>query len=108
MTSETLTKVSEQLHDYEMVVIISPEVAGDKIEARAESIKNMVTGMGGEVAQVDNWGKRKLAYPIKHSVEGNYVLFKFKMNPARGKELEANLRISEDTLRHLLIKKEVK
>jgi len=53
---------------------------------------------------VERWGKRRLAYPIEHFMEGNYVLARFKLKPALSKELEANLRISEELLRHLLIK----
>jgi small subunit ribosomal protein S6 len=45
-----------------------------------------------------------LAYPIKHFLEGNYVLTRFKISPARCKELETNLKISEEIIRHLLIK----
>jgi small subunit ribosomal protein S6 len=53
---------------------------------------------------VEKWGKKKLAYPIKHFLEGNYVLTRFKVSPAQCKELEANLKITEEVLRHLLIK----
>ncbi len=64
------------------------------------------TGRGGTIANTERWGKRKLAYPIKHSLEGNYVLIKCKLKPASSRELEANLGISEEVLRHLLVKLE--
>ena len=104
MANEALTEVSEQSRDYEMVLIISPEVAGEKIDATIDNVSRFITGRGGIISEVENWGKRKLAYPIERFVEGNYVLARFKMKPASGKELEADLRISEDILRHLLIK----
>ena len=50
------------------------------------------------------WGKRKLAYPIEHFTDGNYVLTQFKLKPELSKELEASLRISEEVLRYLLIR----
>ena len=50
------------------------------------------------------WGKKKLAYPIGQFVEGSYVLAHFNLKPASTKELEANLQISEEVLRHLLVK----
>ena len=93
-----------QLRDYEMVLIVSPEVLEEKFEAIIDSVKQFVTGNGGIVSDVEQWGKRRLAYPIRHFVEGSYVLTHFKLKPTFSKELEANLRISEEVLRHLLIK----
>ena len=104
MAKEALAETKEQPNDYEMVLVMSPEIAGDKIDAAIDNISRAITAKGGTVASVDKWGKRKLAYPIKHFVEGNYVIAKFKMKPASGKELEADLQISENVLRHLLIK----
>jgi small subunit ribosomal protein S6 len=90
--------------EYELVYILNPEMSDEVLETRVNGITQFITGKEGTVDAVDKWGKKKLAYPIKHFQEGNYVLAKFKMNPARCKELEANLRISEDIIRHLLIK----
>ena len=73
-------------------------------EIDIENISQVVTGRGGTVSEVERWGKRKLAYPIEHFSEGNYVLNRFQLKPAAGKELEANLKISDVVLRHLLIK----
>jgi small subunit ribosomal protein S6 len=94
----------KRLQDYELVYIISPEISDDVLETRVNVITQFITGRDGVVAGVEKWGKKKLAYPIQHFLEGNYVLTKFKMSPARCKELEANLRISEDIIRHLLVK----
>ena len=99
-----VTKEDKQLRDYELVVIISPEVADDALDGVIDDISRFVSGKGGTVANVERWGKRKLAYPIKHFLEGNYVLAQLKLKPTLGKELEANLRISENVLRHLLVK----
>ena len=99
-----VTKEDKQLRDYELVVIISPEVADDALDGVIDDISRFVSGKGGTVANVERWGKKKLAYPIKHFLEGNYVLAQLKLKPTLGKELEANLRISENVLRHLLVK----
>ena len=105
MTEKEEIKVEDNgLRDYELVLIISPELADEVLEATVDSVSKFVTESGGAVSDVERWGKRKLAYPLKHFMEGNYVLARFKMNPASGKQLEANLRISEDVLRHLLIR----
>ena len=92
-----------RLRDYELTVVYSPEAGEEKYEAAIENISKYVTDRGGEVSDVQKWGKRKLAYPIKHFIDGDYVLIQFKMKPEDGKELENNLRISEEVLRHLLI-----
>jgi small subunit ribosomal protein S6 len=90
--------------NYELVYVLTPELADEILETKINDISQFITGREGIIDAVDKWGKRRLAYPIKHFQEGNYVLTKFKMNPAKCKELEANLRISEDIVRHLLIK----
>ncbi len=92
------------LYDYELVLVISPEVDEERFEAILDSVNGFITGKGGIVADTERWGKRRLAYPIKHFGEGSYVLTKFGLPPAFGKELEASLLISEDVLRHLLIR----
>jgi small subunit ribosomal protein S6 len=90
--------------DYELVYIIKPELEEEGVESKIESISQYITSNNGAVAGVEKWGKKKLAYPIKRSLEGYYVLTRFKISPTRCQELEANLKISEDILRHLLIK----
>jgi len=93
----------KQLRDYELVLIISPVVEDEKFDTTIDKISKFITERGGIISEVEQWGKRKLAYPVKHFTEGNYVLSRFKLKPTVGKELEANLQISEEVLRHLLI-----
>lgn len=104
MTDKVVTEEIEQLHEYEMVLVISPEVAEEEIEATIDVVSQFITGKGGTISDIEKWGKRKLAYPIKRFVEGSYVLTRFKLKPVFGKELEESLRISEKVLRHLLIR----
>lgn len=94
------------MRDYELVVIISPEVAEEEIPATIEKIHRFIVERDGSITEVNQWGRRKLAYPIKHFVEGNYVLTQFKMEPRLTAELEKNLEISEEILRHLLVRLE--
>ena len=94
----------ETLRDYELVLIISPEISEEKFEATLNNISQLISGNGGAVSHVEQWGKRKLAYPIEHFMEGTYVLTRFKMRPALSKDLEAKLGISEEVLRYLLIR----
>ena len=92
------------MRDYELVVIIKPSVADDEVAATVEKTSQYITERGGSVAEVNQWGRKKLAYPIKDFTEGNYVLTQFSMDPQLTTELEANLELSEDILRYLLVK----
>jgi small subunit ribosomal protein S6 len=94
----------KRLQDYELVYIISPDVAEEALETQVNGISEFITSCDGVIESVDKWGKKKLAYPLKHYLEGNYVLTKFRISPARLKEIEANLKLSEEVLRHLLVK----
>jgi small subunit ribosomal protein S6 len=92
------------LRDYELMVILSPEVGDDVIEGSLERLSQGVTSRGGEVVDVNHWGRRRLAYPIDRHFEGNYVVSQIKMDPAEVPGMEAALRISEEVLRHLVIR----
>jgi len=103
--SKEASKVEDkQLRDYELVLIISPEVVDEALDTTIKSISQFITEKGGIIFEVEQWGKRRLAYPIEHFMEGSYVLTRFKSEPILSKELEANLKMSEEVLRHLLIK----
>ena len=94
----------EKVNEYELIVIFKPDLSEEKLTAAVENVKKFVTARGGVISDTKSWGKRRLAYPIKHSIEGNYILFKFSMKPEQNRELETYLRITEDVLRHLLVK----
>ncbi|OGO06117.1 MAG: 30S ribosomal protein S6 [Chloroflexi bacterium RBG_13_54_9] len=92
------------MRDYELVMIVSPEIADEDVPAAIERVSQFITGRGGTVVEVDQWGRRRLAYPIRHFNEGIYVLTQFRLEPRLAAELEANLQISEEILRHLLVR----
>jgi small subunit ribosomal protein S6 len=96
----------ERLCNYELAVVFSPQIAEEDITAAIEKVSQFITQKGGEVGAVNRWGRRKLAYPIKHFTEGNYALTQFKLQPNLAAELETNLRGSEEILRHLLVRLE--
>ena len=107
MVSEKVaTEASQGARDYELVLVLSPQLGDEAFDAAIDKYSRLITGKGGVVNDTQRWGKRKLAYPIKHFGEGNYVLFKLSMKPDASRELEANLRISEEVIRHLLVKAE--
>ncbi len=94
----------KKLQAYELVFILNPDMAEEAIESRINGISQFITTREGVISDMQKWGKKRLSYPIKHFLEGFYILVKFQTKPARAKELEANLRISEEVIRHLLIK----
>jgi len=91
---------------YESLYIIKPDVEDEARAALIQKFSEIVTGAGGEVENIDEWGKRKLAYPINYIGEGYYVLMNFKADPGLPAELERNFKISDFVMRYMVIKKE--
>ena len=94
------------MREYELVLVIDPELEDEQVSAAIDRVTQFVTTRGGELVDVSPWGKRRLSYPIKSRSEGNYVVSHFRMEPSQTAELEASLRLSEEVLRHLLVKTE--
>ena len=84
--------------------VISPRLMVEEADATIERIQGLVEDTGGEILMTDNWGRRRLAYPIKHHFEGTYVLTHITMPPDRIAGFERALNINENVLRHLLIR----
>ena len=93
--------------NYEVLFIIDPALEDEKKEATIEAVKEIIAA-DGEVGDVDVWGMRKLAYPIKKKSEGYYVVIEFKGNPTLPKELDRRLKISDNIMRHLIDNKDQK
>lgn len=95
--------LAEALRDYELVVILSPDIGDDLVPASLERLDQSVTSRGGEVKEVNHWGRRRMAYPIQRHIEGNYVVSQIRLDPGQVAALETNLRISEEVIRHMLV-----
>ncbi len=94
------------MRDYELTVVFSPQMAEEDITTAVERLSQFVTQKGGVISEVNRWGRRKLAYPIKHFREGSYAVTQLKLQPNLAAELEVNLRSSEEILRYLLVRLE--
>ena len=94
------------MNSYELLYIIKPTVEEEARAALIARFADIVKGDNGEVESIDEWGMRKLAYAINYISEGYYVLMNFKATPALAAELERNLKISEDVMRFMVVKKE--
>jgi len=96
------------LNKYELMYIIDVALEDATRKELIEKVSALITGNGGEVEKVDEWGKRRLAYSIDYKTEGYYVLVNFSATPELPREIERVLQISEDVLRYLIVKVEEK
>lgn len=93
------------MNQYEAMYIINTSVEEEPRKALIEKFSDLVTANGGAVEAVDEWGKRRLAYPINDLVDGYYVLMHFSAPADLPRELERNFQISEEILRYLVTRK---
>ncbi|MCL2488348.1 MAG: 30S ribosomal protein S6 [Oscillospiraceae bacterium] len=91
--------------NYEAVFVFSMTLGEDGIAAIKEKFQSLIE-QHAAIGQIDEWGKRRLAYPINDEPEGFYVLFNFEGGPAFPAELERVSKITEGVLRSLVIRKE--
>lgn len=99
--------MSEQaMNSYEVVYIIQPKLDEDGINSVNERVAQAIAGQQGQVVSTEKWGQRKLAYPIKNHFMGNYVLHNVEMPPSGVLEVERVMRLHEDILRFLVIRKD--
>lgn len=92
------------MRDYELTTVVSPDLGEESLAAYGDKITQLVTGAAGEVTKIDSWGRRRLAYPIDGFREGYYFVTQLKMNPRSTTELERSIKLSEEIIRHLIIK----
>jgi len=92
------------MNKYEVVYIIDPAVEEEARKALIAKFNDLITGNGGSVDKVEEWGKRRLAYAIDYKTEGYYVLVNFQGEAELPKELERNLQISDSVIRYQVIK----
>ena len=93
------------MRDYEILYIVRADLDDDKVQDIIKRVNTLIEKAGGSVERTNVWGKRKLAYEVKHQKEGSYVLQDFQIGPDRVPELEAALKITEEVLRHLVVRK---
>ena len=96
------------MHEYELVFLVSPQVADEEVPKVSERVRQFITERGGSVTELKPWGRRRMAYNIGNFQEANYVQANFSMDPDHAHELEESLHLSEDVIRHLLVVAEPK
>jgi small subunit ribosomal protein S6 len=91
-------------HEYEIVVIVRPDVDDADVKSAIERAEETITSQGGHLLERDDWGKRKLAYLIKKHSKGYYVLIRALSSPEHITELERRLRLDDRVIRFLTVK----
>lgn len=94
------------MRDYEVAFIAQPDLDESSLNALIEKAKGWITGSGGQVAKVDVWGRRRMAYAIRKQTEGQYVIISANLPPAATREIERNMRFTEQVLRFLVVRAE--
>ncbi|GCE10337.1 30S ribosomal protein S6 [Tengunoibacter tsumagoiensis] len=94
--------------DYELAFILNPEVSEDETRSILDRIDQIVANYGGQVVKVNQWGRRRLAYPIERHRDGLYVFIDLILTPETVAELERTLKVSELVLRYMMKKRDPK
>ena len=91
---------------YELALVVSAKVEDEVREATVQKAKDAITSLGGQITNVDDWGKKQLAYEIQKMNEGYYYFIQFDAETTVPAELESRLRIMDNVLRYLCIRRD--
>jgi len=94
------------LNKYETIFITDPDIASENVEKIIEEVQNLISGSGGEVKKLDNWGKKRLAYEVKGNKDGNYILISFDADPQFIQRLERYYGLTEQIIKHMTVRAE--
>ena len=92
------------MKNYELALVLIPSLSEEEKLANLEKVKELITRFDGEITNVDDWGKRKLAYEVDKLKEGFYYFIQFKGASTTPSEVESRLRITETVLRYLIVR----
>ncbi len=92
------------MNEYELIYIVTPRRGPAEVEQLGTWLAGQVTSGGGEVLSSRTWGRRRMAYPIAHNLDGTYVIARLRMPAAAAVALDRALHIQEDVIRHMVIR----
>ncbi|MGL6175286.1 MAG: 30S ribosomal protein S6 [Cellulosilyticaceae bacterium] len=92
------------MKNYELALVLIQSLSEEEKVTALEKVKELIVRFGGEITNVDDWGKRKLAYEIDKQREGFYYFIHFNAETSTPAEVESRLRITEQVLRYLIIR----
>ena len=94
------------MNKYELTVVVNAKIEDDVRVATVEKVKEYVARYGGTVTNVDEWGKKRLAYEIQKMKEGFYYFIQFEADATAPAEIESHVRIMENVIRYLCVRQE--
>ncbi len=94
--------------DYELGFILNPEVNEEQTGVILTRISQIVSNYDGQIVRVNQWGRRRMAYPIDHHRDGHYIFMDMILTPETVAELDRTLKVSEDVLRHMVVRRDPK
>ena len=94
------------MNKYELAVVVNAKIEDDARTATVEKVKEYITRYNGTITNVDEWGKKKLAYDIQKMSEGYYYFIQFEADADCPAELERHVRIMENVLRYLCVRQD--
>ena len=94
------------MNKYELAVVVSAKIEDEDRAATIEKVKEYITRFGGTVTEVEEWGKKKLAYEIQKMREGFYYFVRFESDATCPGEVEKRIRIMENVIRYLCVRQD--
>lgn len=96
------------MNKYELTVVVSAKIEDEERAAVVDKCKALIERFGGTITNVDDWGKKRLAYEIQKMKEGFYYFIQFEAESSAPAEIESRIRIMDNVLRYLVVKNETK
>ena len=96
------------MNKYELAVVVSAKLEDDERTATLEKVKDIITNHGGVITNVDEWGKKRLAYEVQKMREGFYYFIQFDGQSTVPAEIESRVRLMENVVRYLVVRQEEK
>ncbi len=94
------------MRPYELMYLCPPTVEEERLGAVSDRLQQAITTLGGKVEKVVPHARRRLAYEVAHHREGQYGVVEFSLPPTQARELERTIRLTEDILRHLVVRRD--
>ena len=95
------------LRPYELMYLVQPGADEERLGAISERIQQAITSAGGKIDKVNARGRRRLAYRVDRFREGIYTVVDFQLDPKQAREIERTIKLQEDILRHLVVRRDI-
>lgn len=94
------------MNKYELAVVVTAKIEDDERAATLEKVKALVERFGGQISEVDDWGKKRLAYEVQKMKEAFYYFVRFQAESSAPAEIESRIRIMDNVIRYLCVRQD--